>query len=528
VKGMLSPGSAVFDNATIEKLSVVAEGGQVSANSTAVGNPAFLVGEQVKPVSLSTSPHSWLILGILKLLWLAFELYLFFGITFLGQYSWISKLPPNWRYTPLLSWLLIIMWFSVISLLTSIILKWTLIGKRRPGPYNNTLWRNFVDWAADWHYDVSTSLLHYVFSNSHLWNVILMLHGMDVDLRSKIIAINYPPSKLDLIKIRHSFISTNLAYSVKENDKYHHTEIIGASIGHSCHLKPGVKVSNKIVPPQNTVCNSITEEMPNEKYLKDFIVWEILKREIASNVCYLILIAGIFAHLIPSFELWTRAFEVDSIWTAVVALPPVLVVQTLTYLCLVLIVQSIVLAGSLKSKTVWNNQLYEVYQSLIYPGQFWSVLSTVMHGTPVYNLLLKLLGVTFEGRALVFDTIMFEHKQITLTDKTLIDQSRIYCHYAVYDQITIGPSKVGGLIHPGVFVANALVTSEESGPVRSFVGTYEEIPKKLDLVSGTDGSSDEMIDNPLVEEFGVIDTRTEKVDDVHISSSEYADRSDWV
>jgi hypothetical protein len=122
-----------------------------------------------------------------------------------------------------------------------------------------------------------------------------------------------------------------------------------------------------------------------------------------------------------------------------------------------------------------------------------------------------------------------KHKIDILADKTLIDQSHILCHYAVYDQITIGPSKVGGIIYPGVFVANALIISEESGPLCSFVGTYEDMSKTLDLVSGIDdGSSDEIVDNPLIEQLGVIDAGTEKVDDVHISSSEYADRSNWV
>eukprot|EP00548_Thalassiothrix_antarctica_P016805 CAMPEP_0194185194 /NCGR_PEP_ID=MMETSP0154-20130528/41548_1 /TAXON_ID=1049557 /ORGANISM="Thalassiothrix antarctica, Strain L6-D1" /LENGTH=855 /DNA_ID=CAMNT_0038903361 /DNA_START=264 /DNA_END=2828 /DNA_ORIENTATION=- len=66
VKGMLSPGCTVYENATIEKLSVVPEGGQVSINTTAIGNPAYLVRGGEQPMSLH---HSWLVLGILKLLW---------------------------------------------------------------------------------------------------------------------------------------------------------------------------------------------------------------------------------------------------------------------------------------------------------------------------------------------------------------------------------------------------------------------------------------------------------------------------
>jgi hypothetical protein len=114
---------------------------------------------------------------------------------------------------------------------------------------------------------------------------------------------------------------------------------------------------------------------------------------------------------------------------------------------------------------------------------------------------------------------------MTLVDKTLIDQSHILCHCAVCDQISIGSSKVGEIMHQGVFAANALIASEESGTLCIFDGRYEEIPKKQDLFVDNDYTDniDEMIDNPLIEEkLGVIDTRrAEKVvDDIHTSFKE--------
>merc|ERR1712165_631568 len=86
-----------------------------------------------------------------------------------------------------------------------------------------------------------------------------------------------------------------------------------------------------------------------------------------------------------------------------------------------------------------------------------------------------ILGVKFDGKALVFDAKMYEHPFITLADNVLVDQSPgIVGHYGIYDKITVGPCKVGGVIHHGTFVANGMVTSEESGPWRSVVGTYDD------------------------------------------------------
>ena len=135
VKGMISPGVSVGKGASIERLSVVPEGGQVPEESQVVGNPGFII-DMVKQTEETSSDRQYVDVGFLKLLWLAFELYLFFGFTFLGQYLWLSKLPQSWRYAPVLNWSLLILWFNFISIGTSIVIKWTFIGKRKPGRAN--------------------------------------------------------------------------------------------------------------------------------------------------------------------------------------------------------------------------------------------------------------------------------------------------------------------------------------------------------------------------------------------------------
>ena len=52
--------------------------------------------------------------------------------------------------------------------------------------------------------------------------------------------------------------------------------------------------------------------------------------------------------------------------------------------------------------------------------------------------------------------------------------SNLIGHYAVYKKITIGPCKVGGIIHEGTYAVYALITSTESRPWRTFTGTYND------------------------------------------------------
>ena len=63
--------------------------------------------------------------------------------------------------------------------------------------------------AADWHFQVATGLLPSMTTNSRLWNIMLMMHGMDIDISSKVAGVGsfLLPSTVDLIKVKNSFIS---------------------------------------------------------------------------------------------------------------------------------------------------------------------------------------------------------------------------------------------------------------------------------------------------------------------------------
>ena len=62
---------------------------------------------------------------------------------------------------------------------------------------------------------------------------------------------------------------------------------------------------------------------------------------------------------------------------------------------------------------------------MFYAGQSWSLIWAAVIGSPTYNILLRILGVSFEGQALVLEGSIFEFPFITLSDKAVIDQPQI-------------------------------------------------------------------------------------------------------
>ena len=75
---------------------------------------------------------------------------------------------------------------------------------------------------------------------------------------------------------------------------------------------------------------------------------------------------------------------------------------------------------------------------------------------------------------MLFPNRLQDFSSLTFSDKTIVDSSHITGHYAVYDDINLGPCKVAGITREGAYIANALITSNESESLRSFVGTYKD------------------------------------------------------
>ena len=46
-------------------------------------------------------------------------------------------------------------------------------------------------------------------------------------------------------------------------------------------------------------------------------------------------------------------------------------------------------------------------------------------------------------------------------------------HYAVYSDVSLGPTRVSGVVHDGAYIANAVVPEEGIGPCRAIVANRD-------------------------------------------------------
>ena len=82
------------------------------------------------------------------------------------------------------------------------------------------------------------------------------MHGVKIDISSRIVGVgSLVPSKVDLIKVKNSFISV-ATFSTKRNNHYNHYYEIKientSSIGLPVHVSPGTKdlsITGSVVPP---------------------------------------------------------------------------------------------------------------------------------------------------------------------------------------------------------------------------------------------------------------------------------------
>jgi hypothetical protein len=82
-------------------------------------------------------------------------------------------------------------------------------------------------------------------------------------------------------------------------------------------------------------------------------------------------------------------------------------------------------------------------------------------GTPFFNVVARFLGATMEGRALFLEAKLYDWPYLTLADKTIVEEGAIITgHTVVFQELTIGPVRLAGVIHdkaavsPGSFITD--------------------------------------------------------------------------
>jgi hypothetical protein len=331
ISGMLSPGVTIGEAAKVEKSSVVFEGAQVPEGVLVSGNPAFVSGKiQLLP------KLSWWKLGILKLMWLVVELYIFFVTLLCGQLLLDDCLPIDWRYTPLCYWFLIIAQSFVYNLAISIVLKWIPIGRRKPGPFADSVLRTTADWIADYHHRIGTFILHEFLINSRVWNLVQRLYGVDIDIHSKTLKL-IPPSQADLISIKRYFVAFAF-FNTELDAKYKRTEIKESSIGWGVQVGASVELTRTVVPPLRCVTESTVREAADERYCYSQSYLSLLFSEWIVLLLYLVSYFMVLLSMVPSYELWMNVIQPSSVWIAVPTLAMMLGTQTISFLVLLYVI----------------------------------------------------------------------------------------------------------------------------------------------------------------------------------------------
>ncbi|GFH61076.1 hypothetical protein CTEN210_17552 [Chaetoceros tenuissimus] len=536
IKGMVSPGSSTGDGSYVESLSVVPEGGQVPELSEVVGNPAFITGKST-PYKDEINEF---VLGILKVMWLVCELYLFFATVLLGQYLWVPHL-PQWRYSSLLMWCLLILWFAYASIATSVLLKWILVGRRKPGKINHSLWKEISHWAADWHFVNSLELIEITAFGGTIWNIILKLHGMDIDMTTRLATPEWiPPSKVDLVKMKESFMSTCI-FDVEDNDFLYQINIEKSSIGYGCKIATNndhLRIANASISPYSKINKNIDG---SDRRAPIFGFTQSLW--INAKIAFLhlsIVMGGILCSLIPSYEIWNLCWKPKSISLAVPLLMIGLIMQVMALAAIVRILQPFALMTKTNSSEASNKFLFLSCMRLSHFLKLTAVPMLAFRGSSVYNALLAFLGVQIKGRVIVMDQALYEYQYLTIEDETIIDASHISGHHVEFDQVTLGHSSIRGIVNQGTYCPCTNITGPETDPWRAYIGAQAtRSSKKKDIFSdnglienvpsnrGAENFQSEQkmhdIENPIINEGDVL-FETNPVADLRSSvNSDYYD-----
>jgi hypothetical protein len=455
VEGMVGLGTNLGNGCFVTETSVLAEGAKVEAQSVVRGKPAFRDGTHVVNELRSCDE---IVLKILKTCWLAIELYIFFANVLVAQVIWNGRLPSDWRYTPLCQWVLLLVTASFLNMLVSVALKWLLIGRRTTEErLHPTICIKLANWVCDYHFGASSALFTTMTAGSKIWNVILRLHGLDVDFQSGIVSNDrFPPSKVDQLRVRRSFVAAGVIFQPGGA-----IDILDSSVGYRVNVGAGVSIHRSTVAAMMEVEQSLYDQNYQPTvHTRMFFV--------ASEVYSLLVTLLIVGCLIPAFEFFNFAVKESPVVIAVPALVLTLVIQCVSWTLLLRFVQAAVMSLK-RGGVIAYEPLYHTFIQITFEIRRWAQWS-MLNGTPFFKPFLQFMGSNVKGDLFYNGAGLHDFHTLVFEDKTIVDECQVMGHYQVGNTLTIGISTAAGLLHPGcVTVANARLQSNiEHGPNTAF------------------------------------------------------------
>ncbi|CAB9524378.1 Putative fatty-acid--CoA ligase FadD21 [Seminavis robusta] len=493
IDGLVSLGSTVYKEVTVKKMAVVAECSAVRSGVLVLGNPAFQKRKQ--PSNHNTPANCWWAIGILKIVWLLLELYFFMAMLLSSQILVMEFLPTDAQWFFWCFWCFSVAIMFITAPLTSIPLKWLLIGKRKPGVYSDTTLRLVADWAADYHFGVVIRPLMAVHVYSLFWTVYLKLHGLDADYSSNIaFAHVFPPSKVDLVTVRRSFLGDEeISVKCSETRRYLPVSISNSSLGRKCALQPGSAVSNCIVQPLRAVEGKISgdvshlDERTSDMREATICVWmeEFLGVLFAAALATLLGLT-----LLPAYEIWL-AVNPTHVATEIATLVVIFLSVTLLWLSVYYLLFLIHDPWRRRYGEYPSYQMYKSYRQFGVTVQTWSFVR-LLWGTPLYKYVAQwVLGSKVEGRFLYFGRHCIDSPFLTFRDRTVVDNSVVNGTHVIYGTLFMGEVDISGVLHDFCYaMANSASERAEHGPLRVLATGTLEAKRE----SETKDFSDEMLD----------------------------------
>jgi hypothetical protein len=284
---------------------------------------------------------------------------------------------------------------------------------------------------------------------------------------SKVYLDSFPPSKMDLIHIRRSFVA-GATFDVAKYSAYYTTYIQDSSIGESAHVNAGLDIHSAVIPPVSLV--SARTQLPklakSELSLPEFS-WG---KEVVVTFVYLLVVLCLQTTWYAGYLFWAFFDKQVPGWCVMFFLAGALGIQSTLWMIFILVFQSITYLGVSEDHPIpWSSAIYSVYLSSSAQFQTWSAV-TILWGTQLFNDVARIFGASIEGRALYFGNRMYDGPFLTVSNRTVSDGSQLCGHSTVYEHVKLGPTRVAGLLHEGTLViANSRITAKETGPWRAAV-----------------------------------------------------------
>lgn len=179
-----------------------------------------------------------------------------------------------------------------------------------------------------------------------------------------------------------------------------------------------------------------------------------IQRETAVLLVYGLVIVCFKASVYAGYLYW-HYFASYSIpgWSYVFILAGSLGIQSTLWMAVILILQFVTFIGASEARpTPWSPSLYAVYLSSSESFQAWSMIP-IFWGTQLFNDIARLFGSNVEGRSLYFGNRMYDSPFLSISSRTVSDGSELCSHNILYEQVSLGPTRLAGILHEGSLVS---------------------------------------------------------------------------